>query len=323
MTRIAVLIPCFNEEKTIARVVADFRAALPGALICVGDNNSTDETAEIAKIAGARVLHERRKGKGNVMRRMFADVDADLFVLVDGDDTYDAFAAPVMVNLLVRDGLDMVNGARQSASAAAFRRGHAFGNRALTELVRRLFDAQFNDMLSGYKVMSRRFVKTFPALASGFETETELTVHALELRVPCAELPTPYRERPEGSASKLHTLRDGMRILFLVVQLMKHGKPFLFFGVLSAAAALAGLLIGAPVIVEFFQTGLVPRLPSAVLSAALMIIAALGLTAGVILETVARIGREAKRLAYLSVAPHVTDDPRAASDPGTLLRLTR
>lgn len=323
MTRIAVLIPCFNEEKTIGRVVSDFRAALPGAAICVGDNNSTDDTAAIAKAAGARVLREKRQGKGNVIRRMFADIDADVFVLVDGDDTYDAFAAPVMVDLLVRDGLDMVNGARQSASATAFRPGHIFGNRALTELVRRIFDPQFADMLSGYKVMSRRFVKTFPALSSGFETETELTVHALELRVPCAELPTAYRERPEGSASKLRTVRDGAKILILVARLIKHEKPFLFFGALALAGAFASILIGAPLVVQFFETGLVPKLPSAVLSASLMIIAALSFTAGIVLETVTRVGREAKRFAYLSIAPHVADGDRTSRDATSFLRLSR
>jgi glycosyltransferase involved in cell wall biosynthesis len=323
MPRIAVLIPCYNEEKTIGSVVSAFRAALPGAEICVGDNNSTDRTAEIARAAGARVLAERRQGKGNVVRRMFADVDADVFVLVDGDDTYDAFAAPVMVDLLARNGLDMVNGARQSSSAAAFRPGHVFGNRMLTGLVRRIFDPQFSDMLSGYKVMSRRFVKTFPALSSGFETETELTVHALELRVPCAEVPTAYRERPEGSASKLHTVRDGTKILMLVGRLIKHERPFLFFGVVALAGALASIVIGAPVVVQFFETGLVPKLPSAVLSASLMIIAALSFTAGVILETVTRVGREAKRLAYLSVAPRATGTDAAATSQTTVRRLSR
>lgn len=320
MTRIAVLIPCFNEEQTIGSVVSAFRAALPGAMICVGDNNSTDRTAEIAKASGAQVLREKRQGKGNVIRRMFADIEADVFVLVDGDDTYDAFAAPVMIDLLLREGLDMVNGAREQESAAAFRAGHVFGNRMLTELVRRIFDPQFNDMLSGYKVMSRRFVKTFPALSSGFETETELTVHALELRVPCAEVPTAYRERPEGSASKLHTVRDGTRILLLVARLIKHEKPFFFFGVLAIAAAAVSILIGGPVVVQFFETGLVPKLPSAVLSATLMIIAALSFTAGVILETVTRVGREAKRLAYLSISPRAAEVAGATAEEKVTFR---
>jgi glycosyltransferase involved in cell wall biosynthesis len=298
---VAVLIPCYNEELTIGSVVRAFRAALPQATIYVYDNNSKDRTKEVAHEAGAVVRSERRQGKGNVVRRMFADVDAAVYVLVDGDDTYEAGAAPRLVRELVENGLDFVNGARVSTGSAAYRRGHRLGNYMLTELVRVIFGRQFTDMLSGYKVLSARFVKSFPAMSSGFETETELAVHALELRMPCGELETVYKERPEGSVSKLNTYRDGWRILKLIARLVKDERPLQFFGLLGAVIAVAGIVIGAPVVVTYLETGLVPRLPTAVLSLGLVILGVLSFFAGLILDMVTRTRQEMKRLVYLSL----------------------
>jgi glycosyltransferase involved in cell wall biosynthesis len=298
--RIAVLIPCYNEAEAIGAVIRDFAAALPEASIYVYDNNSRDRTREIAAQAGAIVRTEPLQGKGNVVRRMFADIEAEVYVLVDGDGTYDAPSARGMVDQLLESSLDMVNGARVPVAAAAFRRGHVLGNRMLTGTVALIFGDRLKDMLSGYRVMSRRFVKSFPALAAGFETETELTVHALELRLPVAEVQTPYRDRPAGSTSKLRTYRDGFRILRTIFLLVKEERPLQFFSGVAVALFLASLLLGGPVVAEFVKTGLVPRLPTAILAAALMIMAAVSFVAALILDTVTVGRREMKRLHYLS-----------------------
>lgn len=297
--KIAVLIPCYNEEAAIAAVVRDFRAALPDAAIYVYDNNSKDRTVEVAAAAGAIVRREPLQGKGNVVRRMFADIDADAYVMVDGDDTYHAPSAPLLIAKLVDEQLDMVNAQRISTADAAYRRGHVLGNRLLTGLVGGVFGKRTDDMLSGYRVFSRRFVKTFPALAGGFEIETELTVHALEMRMPFAEVPTPYKERPPGSVSKLSTYKDGLRILFMIGKLVKEERPMQAFSIAAFVLALASLVLAIPVILTYIETGLVPRLPTAVLAAALMILSFLALTCGLILDSVTRARREAKRLAYL------------------------
>lgn len=299
--RIAVLVPCYNEQAAVPAVISAFRAALPGAVIHVYDNNSTDGTAAAARAAGARVCTERLQGKGNVIRRMFADIEADAYVLVDGDDTYDAATAPGMVAMLLRDRLDMVNGARVSSAQAAYRRGHRLGNAMLTGLVARIFGDRVSDMLSGYRVFSRRFVKSFPALSGGFETETEFTIHALELRMPVGEVPTPYKERPAGSVSKLHTYSDGFRILRTIVLLVKEERPLPFFAAIAAALLLAAVLLFVPVLAEFLRTGLVPRLPTAVLATGLVLLSFLSLTCGLILDSVTRGRKELKRLAYLAI----------------------
>jgi glycosyltransferase involved in cell wall biosynthesis len=300
--RVAVLIPCYNEEIAIGAVIRAMRRALPDAAIYVYDNNSTDRTVEAARAAGAQVRTERRQGKGHVIRRMFADIDADAYVLVDGDDTYDAASAPRMVQKLLGEGLDMVNGARVSEAVAAYRRGHRLGNVVLTSLVAAIFGNYVSDMLSGYRVFSRRFVKSFPALSQGFETETELTVHALELRMPIGEVRTPYKERPEGSVSKLRTYTDGLRILRTIVVLVKEERPLQFFSIIAAVFLLAALGIGVPIFLEYSASGLVPRLPTAVLATGLVILGFLSLACGLILDSVARGRRELKRLAYLSTA---------------------
>ena len=297
---IAVLVPCHNEASAVAQVVQEFRRNLPTALIYVYDNGSTDGTADIARGNGAIVRTEPLLGKGNVVRRMFADVEADIYVMVDGDGTYDAAAAPELIERLVRDGLDMVNCARVPAADGVYRPGHRFGNRILTGLVARVFGERLKDMLSGYRVMSRRFVKTFPALSTGFEIETEITVHALELRAPIAEVSAPYFERPLGSASKLRTIGDGMRILRLIVHLVKEERPLQFFSVIFAVLAAVSLALGAPVVLQFLETGLVGRLPTAVLATGLMILAFLSFFCGLVLDTVTRGRRELKRLIYLA-----------------------
>jgi len=299
--RVAVLIPCHNEAVAIPKVVADFRAALPDATVHVYDNNSTDGTAAAARAAGAVVRRERLQGKGHVVRRMFADVEADLYVLVDGDDTYEAAAAPAMVRLLLDDGLDMVIGTRVTDIQAAYRPGHRLGNRVLTGLVAAIFGNRVTDMLSGYRVFSRRFVKTFPALATGFETETEFTVHALELRMAIGEVPTSYRDRPAGSASKLRTYTDGARILRTIVILVKEERPLQFFGLCGLALLLLGVGLGIPVVLDFLATGLVPRLPTAVLAMGFVLLSFLSFSAGLILDSVTRGRKELKRLAYLAV----------------------
>jgi glycosyltransferase involved in cell wall biosynthesis len=300
---IAVLIPCYNEAVAIPKVVADFRAALPHALIYVYDNNSTDDTVSVARAAGAIVRTETQQGKGHVVRRMFADVEADLYVLADGDDTYEAAAAPEMIRVLVDNQLDMVNGVRVTQVEAAYRHGHKFGNKVLTGMVRAIFGDRVQDMLSGYRVFSRRFVKSFPALASGFETETEFTVHALELNMPVGDVSTIYKERPVGSASKLRTYSDGLRILQAIVVLVKETRPLWFFSLIGLLLLLLGVGLSVPVVVDYLETGLVPRLPTAVLSVALVELAVLSLVCGLILDSVARGRKEAKRLAYLSIPP--------------------
>ncbi len=298
--RIAVLIPCYNEAVTIPSVIAGFRAALPGAAIFVYDNNSKDGTAEAARAAGAIMRRERLQGKGQVIRRMFADVDADAYVLVDGDATYDPASAPDMLRLLLDERLDMVNGARVTKIEAAYRRGHRVGNQVLTGMVAWVFGDLVTDMLSGYRVFSRRFVKSFPALASGFETETEFTVHALELRMPVGEVPTPYKDRPEGSASKLRTYSDGLRILRTIMLLVKEERPLQFFALAALLLVLLGVGLAVPVFVDYVRTGLVPRVPTAVLSTGLVLLAMLSLACGLILDSVSRGRKESKRMAYLA-----------------------
>jgi glycosyltransferase involved in cell wall biosynthesis len=298
---IAVLIPCFNEQETVGTVVSAFRSHLPEAAIFVYDNASTDATIERARNAGAVVRSEPLRGKGYVVRRMFADIEADIYVLVDGDGTYDAASAPALIDALVRESLDLVSAVRIDSSQKAYRTGHRFGNWLLTRLVAQLFGKRFSDMLSGYRVMSRRFVKSFPALSTGFEIETELTVHALQMRIPIAEVPTPYSERPEGSDSKLRTVSDGMRIMRTIAYLLKEERPLAFFGTTSTVLVVVSLALGIPVIVEFIKTGLVPRFPTAILATGLMIVAALSLVCGLILQTVTRGRIEMKRLSYLSV----------------------
>ena len=298
--RVAVLVPCFNEEAAIGTVVADFRKALPQAQIFVYDNNSRDRTAEIARAAGAEVRSERRQGKGHVVRRMFADIDADVYVLVDGDATYDAPSAPRMIEALVNDHLDMVVGVRIDQSEAAYRRGHRTGNLMLTGFLSTVFGHAFRDILSGYRVFSRRFVKSFPVLSDGFEIETELSVHALELALPVGEIETPYFARPEGSVSKLNTWSDGFRILGTILKLYRSERPLRFFTGIGLVLAAISIVLAIPIIVTFIEEGLVPRLPTAVLSTGLMIVAMLSVSSGVVLDTVTRGRREMKLLAYLS-----------------------
>lgn len=305
--RIAVLIPCYNEEVAIGAVVHDFRAALPEATIYVFDNNSHDRTIEVAREAGAIVYRVPLQGKGNVVRRMFADVDADAYVLVDGDDTYHAASSQVMVARLFAENLDMVVSRRVTDEAAAYRRGHRFGNYVLTECVARLFGRAFTDILSGYRVFSRRFVKSFPALASGFEIETELTVHALELRMPIEEIEAPYKSRPEGSTSKLNTYRDGIRILWTILKLFRQERPLVFFGGFGIGLALASLALSIPLFLTYVETGLVPRFPTAILATGMMLTAFVSLTCGLILDTVTRGRLEIKRLAYMQIAPPRAD----------------
>jgi len=300
--RKAVLIPCYNEAGTIAKVVGDFRAALPDATIYVYDNNSTDDTTDRAREAGALVGRETQQGKGHVVRRMFRDIDADVFVLVDGDATYDAASAAALIAELTDGGADMVVGARVGQQAA-YRRGHQFGNRTLTGFVAAVFGKKLRDMLSGYRVLSRRFVKSFPALSTGFEIETELTVHALELDLPIAEIDTPYYARPAGSLSKLNTWGDGVRILLTILRLYRSERPLAFFGLVGLLLAAASLVLAVPVFVTYLETGLVPRLPTAVLSTGLMILAFLSSAIGLVLDTVSRGRREMKLLAYLAQEP--------------------
>ncbi|WP_294016653.1 glycosyltransferase family 2 protein [Sphingomonas sp.] len=298
--RIAVILPCYNEEAAIVQTVAGFRAALPHATIYVYDNNSSDRTVAVAREAGAIVRTERMQGKGNVVRRMFADVDADIYVMADGDATYDAAAAPAMIAKMREEGLDMVVGTRVHEAADAYRRGHVLGNRAMTGLLAQLFGRSFTDIFSGYRVFSRRFVKSFPVLSAGFEIETEISVHALELKMPVGEVETRYLARPEGSASKLSTYRDGARIARTILTLYRIEKPILFFGIVALALAALAVLLAVPLVATYMETGLVPRFPTAILATGLVILAALSSFAGLILDTVVRGRREMKRLAYLA-----------------------
>jgi glycosyltransferase involved in cell wall biosynthesis len=298
---IAAIIPCFNEAATIAGVISGIRAALPTATIYVYDNNSEDQTVACAFSAGAIVRSEPRRGKGFVVRRMFADIEADVYVMLDGDETYDAMAAPAMVRKLVTENLDMVSGARVAMKVGAFRPAHEFGNRLLTGLVRWAFGSQCNDMLSGYRILSRRFVKSFPQATTGFEIETELTVHALELQIPTAEVEVSYKNRPVGSESKLSTISDGVRILWTIGNLLKQEKPLTTFVFIAALLmALAAFLI-YPVIITYLETGLVPRFPTAILATGIVLLAFHSIAAGLILDTVTRGRREAKRMNYLQV----------------------
>ncbi len=299
--RLAVLVPCYNEQVTIGKVVSDFRSALPDADIYVYDNNSSDDTAHIAFKAGAIVRTERLQGKGNVVRRMFADIDADIYLLVDGDDTYDAASAPAMIQMMIDHQYDMVSGMRAATANEAYRRGHKFGNMLLTGIVAWIFGNRVSDMLSGYRVFSRRFVKSFPALAAGFETETEFTIHALELKMPIGEVVTHYRERPSGSSSKLRTYADGLRILRTIITLVKEERPLQFFCLAGLILLLLGFGISIPVILDYLRTGLVPRLPTAVLSTGLVLLSFLSFACGFILDTVSRGRKEIKRLIYLGL----------------------
>ena len=301
--RIAVLVPCYNEEAAVASVVKGFRQALPAAQIYVYDNNSTDRTAEVAREAGAEVRSERRQGKGHVVRRMFADIDADVYVLVDGDATYDAPSAPRMIEKLLAEHLDMVVGLRVDQEQAAYRPGHRTGNLMLTAFLTEVFGQAFKDILSGYRVFSRRFIKSFPVLSDGFEIETELTVHALELAMPVAEMETPYYARPEGSVSKLNTWGDGFRILRTILKLYRSEKPLRFFVAIGTFLALVSIGLAIPILIVYLETGLVPRLPTAVLSTGLMIVAVLSFSSGLVLDTVTRGRREMKLLAYLAQPP--------------------
>ena len=298
--RIAVILPCYNEAGAIVQTVQDFRRALPAADIYVFDNNSTDGSYDLAAGAGAIVRRVAQQGKGHVVRRMFADVEADIYVMADGDATYEAAAAPRLVAAMLEDNLDMVVGARRSEVEEAYRRGHRFGNWALTSLLKQLFGRSFTDILTGYRVFSRRFVKSFPVLSAGFEIETEISVHALELAMPVSEIMTVYGARPEGSASKLSTYRDGWRILRTIFTLYRIEKPILFFGIIATLLAVAGIVLATPLIITYIETGLVPRFPTAILVTGLMILATLSGMCGLILDTVVRGRREVRRLAYLT-----------------------
>jgi len=298
---IAVILPCYNEEAAIGAVVEGFRRELPQARIYVYDNNSRDRTPHVAAAAGAIVRRESLQGKGNVVRRMFADIDADIYLMCDGDITYDPASAPALVAKLVDENLDMVVGCRIDADEAAYRAGHRFGNALFTGFVAALFGNRFSDILSGYRAFSRRYVKSFPALSNGFEIETELTVHALQLRMPIGELDTPYGARLEGSASKLSTYRDGFRILKMITRLFKNERPLVFFTFIFVLLALLSLGLSLPLLLTYLETGLVPRLPTAVLAASTMLLACLALTSGLILDTVTQGRRELKRMAYLAV----------------------
>lgn len=299
--RIAVLLPCFNEEAAIGATVKGFRDALPAAIVYVYDNNSTDRTREVAAKAGAIVRTERQQGKGHVVRRMFADVDADVYLMADGDLTYDPAAAPEMVRLLLDDQLDMVVGTRRHEAKEAYRGGHVLGNKIFTGLLSGLFGRSFTDIFSGYRVFSRRFVKSFPVLSSGFEIETEISVHALELRMPVGEAETRYLARPEGSASKLSTFSDGWRILKTILTLYRIERPTLFYGTIGLVLLIAAILLSIPLVITYLNTGLVPRFPTAILVTGMTIVAVLCFFAGLILDTVTRGRREVRRLAYLSL----------------------
>lgn len=301
---VALIVPCYNEEKSIAKVIQDFKHAMPALHVYVFDNNSTDQTKYIALDKGATVIEVPLKGKGNVVRRMFADVEADVYVMVDGDATYDANAVTQLVDKLLDEGLDMVVGCRKTAdeiALQAYRHGHQWGNKLLTQSVMQIFGGQFTDMLSGYRVFSRRYVKSIPALSHGFEIETELTVHALELRMPYGEVNTAYGARPEGSESKLSTYKDGWKILKTIGRLYVTERPFSFFSLLALLIALTAIILSVPLLLEYFRAGIVPRFPTAILSASMMVCALLSFACGLILDNVTRGRHEMKRLVYLSI----------------------
>ncbi|WP_194954668.1 glycosyltransferase family 2 protein [Sphingopyxis solisilvae] len=301
-SHVAVLLPCYNEEMSVARTIRSFRAALPDAVIYVGDNNSTDRTVEIALAEGATVLTERMQGKGSVVRRMFADIEADYYVMADGDATYDAAAAPILLEKAIREHLDMVVGCREEQDMGAYRHGHRLGNQLLTYTLSAFFGRSFSDILSGYRVFSRRFVKSFPAFSDGFEIETEISVHALRMRMPTGEVATSYFARPEGSVSKLATYRDGVRILSTIFDLVRQERPLFFFASIALTLAIVSIALAIPLADTYLRTGQVPRFPTAILSSALMIVAFLFALAGLILDTVVRGRRETLRMAYLGVA---------------------
>ncbi len=305
--RIAVLLPCYNEAATIASVVADFRAALPGARIYVYDNNSTDGTADLARAAGAEVRQERRQGKGHVVRRMFADIEADIYVMADGDGTYDASMAPTLVELLEKNHVDMVVGTRDGVTRDAGRDGHAFGNQLFNMVYRRLFGRDFTDIFSGYRVFTRRFVKSFPAVSTGFEIETEMSVHASQLGIPVLERPTRYGVRPQDSTSKLKTFRDGFRILGMFAMLAKETRPAAFFGTIGALLCLTAFLLAVPLMITYAETGLVPRFPTAILATGVVIIGVIAAVCGLILDSLARARIEQKRSVFLSYKPLSAD----------------
>jgi glycosyltransferase involved in cell wall biosynthesis len=311
---IAVLLPCFNEAASIAAVVGSFRQQLPSAVIYVYDNNSTDATATEARAAGAVVQTEYLAGKGSVVCRMFADIDADVYLLADGDGTYDSADAPAMVHRLLSEKLDMIVGVRVAQGALAYRRGHVLGNTLFNVLVSRMFGQQFTDIFSGYRVFSRRFVKSFPALSAGFEIEAQMSVHALEMRMKTAEVKSAYAARPEGSVSKLRTYRDGALILNSLLILLKETKPIAFYGVIAGLLAVGGTIIGSGSVIDFVQTGRVPRLPRAVLASAVMILSALSLIAGIVLDSLSRSRREIKRLMYLQ-QPWIASRPPPGIPP--------
>jgi glycosyltransferase involved in cell wall biosynthesis len=296
---IAVILPCYNEAAAIGGVVQAFRDALPDAAIYVYDNNSSDGTAVAAEAAGAVVRHEAMQGKGNVVRRAFSDIEADIYVMADGDGTYDAARAPELVDMLLDRQLDMVVGTRADDSPEAYRRGHRLGNLLFNKAIAVLFGDRFRDIFSGYRVFSRRFVKSFPALSEGFEIETELTVHAIQLRMPVTEVATAYSSRAEGTESKLRTYRDGLRILMAIGRFIQRFRPLLFYSVIAAALALLSIALGYPIVIEFFETGLVPRFPTAILATGIMVLAALSLAIALILNANSRSQLEMKRLKYL------------------------
>ncbi len=315
--KIAILLPCFNEELTIADVVKSFQQAVPGSVVYVYDNASTDQTAARAQEAGALVAHENRRGKGEVVRRMIADIDAGIYVMADGDGTYDASYAPQLIDKLTSKNLDMVVGTRQETAEEqdgdAYRRGHRFGNRLFNWFVALLFSRQFSDIFSGYRVFSRRFVKSYPAFAKGFEIETEMTIHSLDLRIPVAEFPTPYKARPEGSESKLNSITDGFRILGTIFMLLKETKPIQFFTALFILFAATSVALAVPLFISYLETGLVPRLPTAVLTTGIMLVGVVCFICGLILDSVSRGRREAKLLRYLSI-PCVQEDLKGGRD---------
>ena len=298
---IAAIVPCYNEELAVAKVVADLKSAVPEIVVYVYDNNSTDNTVEVARRAGATVRSEQAKGKGNVIRRAFADVEADIYVMIDGDDTYDVAALPEMIRTLLDGPYDHVLGVRNQLTNTAYRPGHELGNRGFNWLVGGIFGMPVSDMLSGYRVMSRRFVKSFPAGSREFEVETELTVHVMSIRAPQTELAVGFKDRPAGSESKLRTYHDGFRILGLVLQLTRHERPLFFYGILGAALLLIAVILGAPVGAEFVATGLVPRLPTTVLATGIGVFGALSIVIGLTLDGVLRARREISRLMYLAL----------------------